>query len=220
MRWPYVEGNYLFGDKDTPICINCLGSKITDIPKKYYAILGSCMTENLGIEKIVQNIVTNTAIRYVILCGEDVQGHNPGSSFLALHKNGIDSDNRIIDADGAIPYVENLNETIVLEFQKQVTIIDMRDCTDTQKIIHAAEDILKKNPKRYIPSVDLESLFLEKTKTDDVKYISAEDIHSSLSVINYSISLLSRGSHKISFVTFIILYTLITTSIGLLVVFL
>ena len=56
----------------------------------------------------------------MILCGDDIRGHRSGKSLIALHKNGIDENHRIINAPGAIPYIENIGEDSINRFQKQI----------------------------------------------------------------------------------------------------
>ena len=47
------------------------------------AIVGTMHTENLGIERVIKNVLANPHIRFLLLCGEDTQqavGHLPGQS--------------------------------------------------------------------------------------------------------------------------------------------
>ena len=86
---------------------------------------GSLKTENIGIEKIVANVISNPHIRFLAVCGEDIRGHRSGSSLIALQHHGIDSNHRIIKAPGAIPYIENLDEDAIQRFRNQITIINL-----------------------------------------------------------------------------------------------
>ena len=72
-------------------------------PSKKVAIYGSLKTENIGIEKVVSNIISNPNIRYLAVCGDEIRGHCSGMSLIALNKNGIDENHRIIGSPGAIP---------------------------------------------------------------------------------------------------------------------
>ncbi len=99
-------------------------------PESPVAIYGRLKTENIGIEKIIANVISNPHIRFVVLCGEDIRGHCSGRSLCLLHKNGINKNHRIIDAPGAIPFIENLNEDAIKRFQNQVQIIDLIGETD------------------------------------------------------------------------------------------
>jgi len=62
--WPVEKGEYLVGNKKSSIAITTLTD--TGLPREIYAklkkriaIVGYCETENIGIEKIIKNIITN-----------------------------------------------------------------------------------------------------------------------------------------------------------------
>ena len=75
-NWPVVSGDYIVGDPESPVAVTTLASHNEDIPASAgAAIAGPCKTENLGIEKVVANIISNPNIRFLILCGAEVQGH-------------------------------------------------------------------------------------------------------------------------------------------------
>ena len=60
-------------------------------------------TENLGIERVIRNVLANPNIRILLLCGEDTRqliGHLPGQSLESLFANGLDEKKRIIGAKG------------------------------------------------------------------------------------------------------------------------
>ena len=80
-RWPQVVGDYTIGDLESAVAVVTLGSHLEDIPVKSGAgISGSLHTENLGIEKVIGNIVSNPNIRFLVVCGAEVQGHVTGQS--------------------------------------------------------------------------------------------------------------------------------------------
>jgi tetrahydromethanopterin S-methyltransferase subunit A len=109
------------------------------VPKDNVAIYGKLKTENIGIEKIIANVISNPHIRFLLLCGDDIRGHRSGSSLLCLHKNGINENHRIIDAPGAIPFIENLTEDAINRFRDQIEIIDFigeKNQTTLQKSIN------------------------------------------------------------------------------------
>ncbi len=118
-------------------------------PPDSVAIYGPLKTENIGIEKIVANVISNPQIRYLVICGEEIRGHRAGASLIALHRKGIDKQHRIIDAPGAIPYIENLKEEALKRFQKQVQIIDLIDMTDTKKISHEIHNCIAQHPPSF-----------------------------------------------------------------------
>jgi tetrahydromethanopterin S-methyltransferase subunit A len=119
--WPPVRGDYLVGDPNTGVAVATLASPLL---VSGAAIVGQCKTENLGVEKIVANMISNCNIRFLIICGVESKGHLPGDTILALHKNGIDEQGRIIGSKGAIPFIQNLLPPAVKRFQDQVELID------------------------------------------------------------------------------------------------
>lgn len=97
------------------------------------AIVGPLLSENRGIDAIVRYSMSHPSLERIILCGREVKGHMPGQALLALCKNGIDSQGRIIGAQGPYPTVESTLEQVDL-LRKQVEIIDMVGVTDISQI--------------------------------------------------------------------------------------
>ena len=200
MKWPIYKGDYQFGSEDNPICINSLGTQFKNISNEYFSVLGRCMTENIGIEKILINIVSNPNIRYVILCGEEVQGHIPGMTFKALYEHGLDGNGKIINAPGAIPYIENLSKEIIEEFPNQVEIIDMIGVTDEEAIMSKAKELLARKPEQYSPKIDINSLLKEEKEEVQAAedYVSLTDVKLLITAINTKLDILSRmNSNKL-----------------------
>ena len=118
-NWPVVSGDYIVGDPESPVAVTTLASHNEDIPAAAgAAIAGPCKTENLGIEKVVANIISNPNIRFLILCGAEVQGHITGQSIQALHENGCD----------------------------QVELVDMIDNEDGGAITAKVKECIEKDP--------------------------------------------------------------------------
>jgi len=140
-------GEFTICSKNGCIAVVILNVKYT--PSDKVAIYGPLKTENIGIEKVVANIISNPHIRYMIVCGDDIRGHRSGTSLLALHNNGIDENNRIIDAPGAIPYIENLNKEAVNRFQKQINSINLIGVNDKNKIDNAINECILKSPESF-----------------------------------------------------------------------
>jgi tetrahydromethanopterin S-methyltransferase subunit A len=109
------------------------------------SITGSCKTENLGIEKVVAHIISNPNIRFLLVTGTEVKGHVLGQSIIALHANGV-KENRIVGAQGAIPYVENLNADAIARFQQQVQVINLLDTEDMGAITSKVRELASKDP--------------------------------------------------------------------------
>jgi len=127
-------------------CVAVVLLNIDYTPCNKVAIYGRLKTENIGIEKIVANIISNPNIRFLVLCGDDIRGHRSGKSLIALNKNGIDSQNRIIDAPGAIPYIENISKEAIIRFQKQIETIDLIGIRDPKDIDKKIRDFLDRSP--------------------------------------------------------------------------
>ena len=137
--WPPVRGDYQVGSPDAGVAVVTLASPLF---LQGAALFGQCKTENLGIEKIVANVISNCNIRFLILCGVESKGHLPGNTILALHKNGIDEQGRIIGSHGAIPFIQNLPPGAIRRFQQQVELID---CIGLEDIVQIEEQIARYN---------------------------------------------------------------------------
>lgn len=145
-KWPVLPGDYAIGSAQSPVAIVTLASDALALDKVAFAIMGPARTENLGIERIVMNVVANPNIRFVILCGSESRGHFTGQSIAALKKNGIDAKGRIIGAKGAFPYVENVPRDAVAIFLQQVEVMDRIGCIDAGEIAHAAAECAARDP--------------------------------------------------------------------------
>ncbi len=168
-------GEYKICKDDSSIAIVLLNIKYK--PPNTVAIYGSLKTENIGIEKIVANTISNPHIRYILLCGDEIRGHYSGSSLISLSKNGIDKNHRIINAAGAIPYIENLDEKAVKRFQKQIQIIDMIGEKNKGKIDEKIDELLKKPPSAYGKSYIAIKIIPKTTKIKDKRAL-----HSKISI--------------------------------------
>jgi len=144
----YPWGGEFITCKDNS-CVAVVLLNIEYNPPNTVAIYGPLKTENIGIEKIVANTISNPNIRYILLCGEEIRGHRSGSSLISLSENGIDKNHRIINAPGAIPYVENLDEKAIERFQKQIKVIDMIGEKNKIRIDEKIHELLKKSLSSY-----------------------------------------------------------------------
>src|SRR4030042_224545 len=68
------------------------------------ALSGMLQTENIGMEKMICNIVANPNIRYIVLCGREASGHLPGQSLLCLMEKGVDEKRRIVESNAPTPF--------------------------------------------------------------------------------------------------------------------
>lgn len=108
------------------------------------AIIGKTFTENLGIEKVVQNIVSNPSIRFLILCGYE-SPHRVGQSFIALKRAGVDSEHHIVGSLGRIPVLKNLNHEQISRFREQVEIVDLIGEQRIERIMATVAELNSRN---------------------------------------------------------------------------
>jgi len=146
-NWPPVEGRYKVGNEKSPIAV-CTNATVEGIKldMKKIAICGKCVTENIGIEKMIQNVVSNPNIRYLLLCGRESKGHFVSQAMVALKENGIDKQKRIVGAKGNTPFLKGIDESQIERFRQQIEIINLIGEENPQKIMKEVENCLRKNP--------------------------------------------------------------------------
>ena len=77
------------------------------------AIAGRVFTENVGIERMVQNIVAHATLRFLIVCGRESR-HRVGQTILALHQAGLDAGSRVVGSEAPEPIMPNqVNEYVI-----------------------------------------------------------------------------------------------------------
>lgn len=169
--WPVVKGDCIAGKDDSCIAVVTLASSLE--PYGEAAMWGSCKTENLGAEKIIINTVSNSNIRYLLICGNESRGHLAGKTLVALHRNGIDEDGRIIGSDGAIPFIENVGRDIIERFQKQVSLIERIGLVDIDEIRRIVDEYKEKEGPYFEAALVVESA---RKKSRPVMDITSGDI--------------------------------------------
>ena len=127
----------------------------TRIPE--VAIVGTLHTENLGIERMVSNVIANPHIRFVVVCGADSRqaiGHLPGQSLVALAESGMDARQRIIGAKGKRPILRNLGSAAVEHFRRTREVIDLVGVSDLEAILSSVRDCASRDPGMAEPFAD------------------------------------------------------------------
>lgn len=144
--WPSVVGEYVVVDETASVAVSTLAS--TELPDRIVqcmpsglAIVGKTETENIGIDKVVKNTITNPAIRYLIVAGREPKGHLTGETVLALGENGVDDKGRVIGSHGKRPILRNVSAAEVQAFREQVQIVDMIECEDPAEIAAQVEEL-------------------------------------------------------------------------------
>ena len=152
--WPPFAGTYEVVRFTAPVAVCTLHSielaaEIAARSPRGLCIAGALQTENLGIERIVENTVANPHIRVLLLCGEDTPGkigHFPGQSLLALAEFGVDEAGRIRNAKGRRPALENIDHALVERFRQQVTVLGHRGCDDVDELVGHIERVAESAP--------------------------------------------------------------------------
>lgn len=131
-EWPAVPGEYhvMRRAKFSPVAVSTLSSAALadDVASKTPSglrIVGKTDTENIGVEKVVRNIISNPEIRVLIVAGQESKGHRSGATLLSLARSGVDMRMRVIDSPGRRPILENVKAEEVDAFRRQVSVIDM-----------------------------------------------------------------------------------------------
>jgi tetrahydromethanopterin S-methyltransferase subunit A len=152
--WPPLPGNFRVLAFMAPVAVCTLTDeslmlRLSESKSSRLSIVGTLQTENLGIERVIENVVSNPHIRFLILCGTDSQkriGHLPGQSILALSRNGMGERGRISGAQGRRPVLKNIPEERIDHFRRHIEVRDMIGNVDAVSIFAEAESLSARNP--------------------------------------------------------------------------
>lgn len=148
--WPPIDGEYSLLDRSAPVAMTTLANlkleeKLAKLKPQGLNIIGKTETENIGIDKLVKNIITNPSIRHLVLAGKEAPGHMSGSTILALWKNGVDKDMRVIGSPGRRPILKNLKRADIRAFRSQVEIDDQQGCANVRTLTNRIKALVKKS---------------------------------------------------------------------------
>jgi tetrahydromethanopterin S-methyltransferase subunit A len=143
-EWPPVVGEYEVLDPTAAVAVSTLASVslVKEIAKRQprgLSLIGKTETENIGVDKVVKNSITNPALRYLILAGIEAPGHRSGSTLLMLAEHGIDNTGRVIGSPGKRPILRNVSASEVAAYRAQVQVVDMMVCENPEEICAAVE---------------------------------------------------------------------------------
>lgn len=147
-KWPYVAGEYyaFCGGDYCPVSVSTLGdTELADRLAKNHpnelCIVGKTETENIGIDKVIKNTITNPTIKYLLLVGQEPKGHKSGETFVALSKNGVDEKMRVIGSTGKKPILRNVSVEEIDSFRRQVEVVDLIGCNDENLIVDKIKEL-------------------------------------------------------------------------------
>jgi tetrahydromethanopterin S-methyltransferase subunit A len=152
--WPPLPGSYRVLRYRAPVAVCALNSyelidPIAATEPEAIAIVGTLQTENLGIERLVTNVLANPFIRFLVVCGADSRkmiGHLPGQSLVALARDGVDANRRIIGAKGKRPVLRNLESAAIDRFRSTVEVLDLTGISEIEAIAAAVHHCAERNP--------------------------------------------------------------------------
>jgi len=130
-----IPGDFKEGRSDSPVAIAIVGRGVVDLSPELYNIMGRYKTENLGIEKMITNVLRRPRIRYLVICGVEEFGHYPGDGLYSLMLNGVDGENRIKGTRAPIAYLSNVPREAVERFREQLTTVDLVDPKEVDEIV-------------------------------------------------------------------------------------
>lgn len=152
--WPPLPGTYMVLRYRAPVAICtltdvALATAIAQTPPPAVALVGTLQTENLGLERLILNVLANPHVRFLVVCGADSQqaiGHLPGQSLVALAHAGLDERARIIGARGKRPVLRNISREAVQHFRRTVEVVNLVGNTDLAMIFDAVHAYAARDP--------------------------------------------------------------------------
>jgi len=143
--WPPHAGDYVLGSPEGTVAVCTLSDR--DLPRQLIArgepalaIAGRCDTENIGIEKVVLNLLANPRIRWLIICGQEAKGHRAGDAFLQLRERGVDADMRVLKSASWRPILKNLTLLQVARFREQIDEVNLIGEGDLDSILKKVQE--------------------------------------------------------------------------------
>jgi len=159
--YPPEEGSYLRGNDFSPVAVVVMLNypreqtppEIEQLVRvaieKGVALAGTLQTENIGIEKIVTNIVSNPNIRYLVLCGIEVAGHNTGDALQCLLENSIDGRRNIVGSKAITPNLFNIPLESIERFIRQLTLINLLNEMNPEVVEKAVWSCYQEEPTKF-----------------------------------------------------------------------
>ena len=135
---PITEESYQ-GNVDSKIAICTLSS--LDLLKKmgnpeilqHVSVIGRLLSENKGIDAIIQTVYQNQKIKTIVVCGKEVWGHKAGHSLFSLYKNGIDKNGKIIGSTSPDPFL-TVTQSQINYFRNEINLVNLINETNFNKI--------------------------------------------------------------------------------------
>jgi tetrahydromethanopterin S-methyltransferase subunit A len=145
---PSIVGDVVFGSMKSPVAVCTLASRamlaaLAGRPE--IAVAGRVYTENVGVERMIQNLAGFSSVRFLIVCGRETR-HKVGQTIVALHRAGLDSDARVVGSEAPEAVMPNLTADQLRTFQQRITLVDMIDITDAEAVTARAAELARSTP--------------------------------------------------------------------------
>jgi tetrahydromethanopterin S-methyltransferase subunit A len=150
--WPAIVGEYFVVDAAAHVAVTTLASvdlakELADAKPRGLAIVGKTETENIGIDKIIKNVIANRSLQYLVITGKESAGHASGQTLIALARHGVDANKRIIGSTAKRPILQNVSVGEIAMFRDQIEIIDLIGCENTADLCARIESLSPKTLK-------------------------------------------------------------------------
>jgi tetrahydromethanopterin S-methyltransferase subunit A len=106
------------------------------------AIVGRLLSENKGIDEIINYCNGNRQLEHLVICGRDSRGHRAGESLIALSRNGITKDGIIINSSSPRPQLRSSYQEVEL-FRKRTTIHNLIEETHLKRVRSFVDELIQ-----------------------------------------------------------------------------
>lgn len=160
--YPPEEGCYIRGNDRSPVAVLIILKWDQDkVPieierlvragaESGAALSGTLQTENIGLEKVICNVVANPNIRYLVMGGPESPGHLIGDVIRALFAEGVDEKQRIIGTESPHPFLFNISREMIERFREQVTLVDLQFQQDPDLVRKAVWSCYQEEPVEFM----------------------------------------------------------------------
>jgi hypothetical protein len=133
------------GDPTSPVGLCTLWTPqervLRGVPRELYALCGN-LYSLWGISVLVRGVLARPTLRYLVVCGVDYA--DTGRALVALMVQGL-------TADGTLPgttvhLADDLDAAALGRFRAQVSVVDLRGCTDAARVAAAIRDLPPRPP--------------------------------------------------------------------------
>lgn len=163
--WPLLPGAYAVGNPLGQVAVCTLTSNelfgpLAKLPG--VAIAGRVYSANLGIEKMIANVIANPSIRFLLVCGKESPYFQAGQALCALFSQGVTAAGRIIQASGHMPELSQIDTTCIEQFRKHVELVNYVGETNIEKLTGIIQELSSRKP-----DLSLESSLQRKALSPD-----------------------------------------------------